>query len=235
MPGHDRRCGDLLAGLERHAGRDAVDRRDRPRRAPRSGSRRPPPGPPTPAHRPGRTGRPSRTPSRPRRRRRCPPSRPAAPPSCPPTTAPSPCTGRRARPASRATASERERLGDVVGDRHREHPQDRATVGLAQAAERAPEPQPQQRVAEPGCPDLGRRLVAEVCEEPRERSDAAVELDERRRVVLGPGADRVDGLAEVAPQRHRPAVGLGREDADLRRDQRQPVLGERELARDRGP
>ena len=47
-------------------------------------------------------------------------------------------------------------------------------------------PEPQARAARrrsPGVVDLGRRLVAEVGEEPRERADAAVELDERRRVV----------------------------------------------------
>jgi hypothetical protein len=108
-------------------------------------------------------------------------------------------------------------------------------VGLAQAPERAAQPQAKQRVAEARRLDVGRRLVAEVGEEARQGPDAAVELDERRRVVVRPGTQGVHGFAEVRPQVHRPPVGLGGEHANLGRHQRQAVAGQRQLANDGRP
>ncbi len=86
-----------------------------------------------------------------------------------------------------------------------------------------PSRRPSSASPKPGVLDVGRRLVAEVGQEARQRPDAPVELHERRRVVVRPGAQGVDGLAEVAPQRHRPPVGLGREHAHLGRHERQAV------------
>ena len=141
-------------------------------------------------------------------------SRRAAPRSCPPTTGPSPCSGRRARRASRAPPSRLERLRDEVGDRHREHAQDRASVVLAQPAERAAEPQAQERIAEARRPDLGRRLVAEVGEE---AARAPARGGRTRRTTVASSADQPriasTDAARSAPQRDRPTIGLGREDA----------------------
>ena len=64
---------------------------------------------------------------------------------------------------------------------------------------RGPSRRPEERVAEARRPDLGRRLVAEVGEEPRQGAHAPVELDERGGVVGGPAADRVDRRGRGRP------------------------------------
>ena len=128
-----------------------------------------------------------------------------------------------------------EGLRDEVGGRHREHAEDRPPVGLAETAERATQAQAEERVAEARGLDLGRGLVAEVREEPRQDPDAAIELDERGGVVLGPGAERVDGLREVAPQGHGPTVRLRGEHPHLGGDEREPVAAELQLAGDGRP
>ena len=172
MPGDDRGRRDLLAGVQRDAGRDAIGRRDRHDPCPgadlrpgrlRGGRQRVGDGR-RPALREHRLARGAAVvaggvgeqhggrPGRPRPHRRVPDAAP----------------GER-RPHGLGA----ERLADVVRDRHREDAQDRVAVGLAQAAERAPEPEADQRVAEARRVDLGRRLVPEVREEPGQRSDAA--------------------------------------------------------------
>ena len=126
-----------------------------------------------------------------------------------------------------------EPLAHEVRDRHREHAQDRPPVLATQAAERPAQPQADERIAEARRLDVRRRLVAEVRHEPGERPHARVELDVGGRVVRGVRAQRVPRPVELGVQGDRAAVGLRREHPDLRRDEREAVLRQLELAHDR--
>ena len=106
-------------------------------------------------------------------------------------------------------------------------------VALAEAPERPTELQPGERVPETGRLDVGRRLAGDLAEEPAERADEPVEVRVAIGVARGPAAKPIDGSGLVGPERHRPAVGLGREDADVRRDKLQAVGAQVEIADDR--
>ena len=200
--GDDGAGGQLLAVGEHDAGRPAVARRDRDDLGA---------GPDLDAglargrlerRRPARPGRPGRRPSGPPRRRRCRPSRRAAPRSCRPTTAPSRCTGCRARrspPGARRSRTIRRRSR-------------RSAIGRTRVIVRpscrprprnvAPEAEPGERVAEPGRFDVGRRLGRDLAEEAGQRADEPVE---RRRSARRRAADR-RSQPLGGPRRRRPTA-----------------------------
>ena len=123
-----------------------------------------------------------------------------------------------------------ERFRHEVGHGHGQHPQDRPTVVPAETLERPSQAQPGQRVAEPGRPDVGRRLVTKVGQELRQGSDAPVEVGIAVGIQRRDRAQRIERRLEVAPQREAPAVRLRREDPDRRRDELEAMLAQAELA-----
>jgi hypothetical protein len=86
----------------------------------------------------------------------------------------------------------------------------------AEAAERAPEAEPGQRVGEAGRFDVGRCLGRDLAKEAGQRADEPVE----RRVALGvvrhAAAESLGGPRGIAPQHHRPAVEARCESAHVR-------------------
>ncbi len=57
-----------------------------------------------------------------------------------------------------------ERLGDEVRDRHRQDPQDRMGIALAEAAERPTQLQARERITQAGRLDVGRGLAGDLAE-----------------------------------------------------------------------
>ena len=144
-------------------------------------------------------------------------------------------TPRQAIAAWSASVSNDSATKSAIG--HRQDAQDRPAVVAAEAAERPPELEPGERVAEPGRLDVGRR--------PRRRSRRG-----------SPPSERTSrSNADVAPRRRRPTARAGPRRSGRRRptatiappsgrgakartsgaDERQPVALEVEVADDRRP
>src|SRR6185503_11282955 len=126
-----------------------------------------------------------------------------------------------------------ERLGDEVGNRHRQDPQARVGVVLAKPPERSPELQSGQGVAQIWGLDVGWRPCRELRQEAGERSNQAVEVGIAVRVAGRPRAEPIDRSGLVDPERDGAAVGLRGEDPDLRRHEPQAVRAEVEVLDDR--
>ena len=99
-----------------------------------------------------------------------------------------------------------------------------------------PSRRPTSASPKPGRVDLGRCLVARG---PRGTGPARGRRRSNSTKAVASSSDHARSastvLAEVGPQRHGAAVGLGREHAHLGRDERQAVLRQRELAGDGRP
>jgi len=122
---------------------------------------------------------------------------------------------RRERPPHRLVVED---LLHQVGHRHRQRPDGLAPGPGSQIPERLPQLQAHDRVGEGRRLRVGGRRDVHVGEEARDRPHLRVEPRERLGVVSVPVAQLGRRAGRIPPERHRRAVGLGREHAHGRRD-----------------
>ena len=128
-----------------------------------------------------------------------------------------------------------ERLGDVVGDRHRQRARRLPARLLAEPAERVPELHAVQRVGERRVLHVRRGDRVQVGQERRERPHLPVELGVRLGVRRRTLAQLGGRARRVRPQRERRTLRLGREHADLGLHRHEPLLDEPQVGDHRLP